>query len=362
MAQNEKDKNAAESQIREQRKPIDYDTKEYPVETLVQKYEDDKDKNRNELFIPDYQRELAWDEKRQSKFIESVLLGLPIPYIFVADVYEPGYEPGNEGLNEARLEIVDGTQRIRTLANFLNGSLKLQGLEKLPLLNGFYFQDFPLSRQRRFKRTTLRMIQLTEKADEEVRRDMFERINTGSVELNDMEKRRGIRPGPFLELIKQLAGEQIFQELCPFSDALKKRREPEEYALRFFAYLNNYEKFERNVNTFIDSYLEEKNNDESLNEQGMKDEFMKMLEFVKKYYPNGFKKSGTAKRIYRVRFESIAVGTALALRQNADVVPTNVNWLDSDKFRDLTTSDGSNSRPRVIARIEYVRNQLLGEV
>jgi len=362
MAQNEKDKNAAESQIREQRKPIDYDTKEYPVETLVQKYEDDKDKNRNELFIPDYQRELAWDEKRQSKFIESVLLGLPIPYIFVADVYESGYEPGNEGSNEARLEIVDGTQRIRTLANFLNGSLKLQGLEKLPLLNGFYFQDFPLSRQRRFKRTTLRMIQLTEKADEEVRRDMFERINTGSVELNDMEKRRGIRPGPFLELIKQLAGEQIFQELCPFSDALKKRREPEEYALRFFAYLNNYEKFERNVNTFIDSYLEEKNNDESLNKQGMKDEFMKMLEFVKKYYPNGFKKSDTAKRIYRVRFESIAVGTALALRQNADVVPTNVNWLDSDKFRDLTTSDGSNSKPRVIARIEYVRNQLLGEV
>ena len=78
----------AETEIRDTQKPIDYDTREYPVELLVQKYTDGLEDDTNELFIPDYQRELAWDDARQSKFIESVLLGLPIPYVFVADILD----------------------------------------------------------------------------------------------------------------------------------------------------------------------------------------------------------------------------------------------------------------------------------
>jgi hypothetical protein len=232
----------AEAEIRDKQKPIDYDTKEYPVEILVQKYNDGLKDDTNELFIPDYQREMAWDDARQSKFIESVLLGLPIPYIFVADI------PDEE--NEARLEIIDGTQRIRTLARFLGNDLKLGDLDKLKKLNDFRFIDLPLPRQRRFKRTTLRMIQLTEKATEDIRRDMFERINTGSVVLNDMEKRRGIQRGPFLDFIDELSKNPKFLSLCPFSEPLIRRREPQEFVLRFFAYLNNYENFERQVNEF----------------------------------------------------------------------------------------------------------------
>jgi uncharacterized protein with ParB-like and HNH nuclease domain len=127
---------------------------------------------------------IAWDDARQSKFIESVLLGLPIPYIFVADI------PDEE--NEARLEIIDGTQRIRTLAKVLNNELKLEDLKKLKKLNDFRFSDLPLPRQRRFKRTTLRMIQLTEKATEDIRRDMFERINTGGVVLSEIENAQAV--------------------------------------------------------------------------------------------------------------------------------------------------------------------------
>ena len=70
---NEK-KEIAEAQIRDRRKPVDYNTLEYPIEILVQKYLDGIDKDENEIFIPDYQREITWDEDRQSKFIESVLL------------------------------------------------------------------------------------------------------------------------------------------------------------------------------------------------------------------------------------------------------------------------------------------------
>ena len=74
---------AAEAEIREKQKVVDYDTKEYPVEVLFTKYRDGLDEDTNELYIPDYQREMIWPDPLQSKFIESILLGLPIPYIFV---------------------------------------------------------------------------------------------------------------------------------------------------------------------------------------------------------------------------------------------------------------------------------------
>jgi hypothetical protein len=63
---------AAEVEIREKQKVVDYDTKEYPVEVLAQKYREGLDEDINEIYIPDYQREMIWDDIRQSKFVESI--------------------------------------------------------------------------------------------------------------------------------------------------------------------------------------------------------------------------------------------------------------------------------------------------
>lgn len=345
----------AEAEIREKQKPVDYDTKEYPIEILIQKYQDGLDDDTNELFIPDYQREMTWDEERQSKFIESVLLGLPVPYIFVADVRDEENDLG-------RLEIIDGTQRIRTLAIFLNDKLTLLGLKKLEKLNGFIFTDLPIARQRRFKRTTLRMIQLTENADEEIRRDIFERINTGSVELNEMEKRRGILRGTFLDIIEELSKTPKFRNLCSFSETAIRSREPQEFVLRFFAFLNNYKNFERNVNEFLSEYLKKLNNDSTFNPDKMRDEFILMLDFVEKYFPQGFRQGKQNTRTTtRIKFESLAVGVTLALREKSEIQPNPKSLLNSKEFKDYTKSDASSSRAKVIRRIEYVRNQLLGK-
>lgn len=165
------DRNAAEMEIRDNRQQINYDTKQYPVEILVHKYMEGIDDDTNKLFIPDYQREMTWDEARQSKFIESVIWGLPIPYLFVADI-------GDDENDESRLEIVDGAERIRTLTRFVNNELTLSGLKKLEHLNGFKFSDLLMPRQRHFNRTTLRVIQLSKTANEEFRRDLFERLQS----------------------------------------------------------------------------------------------------------------------------------------------------------------------------------------
>jgi hypothetical protein len=169
-------RDAAEAELREKQKIVDYDTKEYPVEVLVQKYREGLNDNTNELYIPDYQRNLVWSDRYQSKFIESIFLGLPISAIFVAELRIELH-----GEDIFRLEIIDGTQRIQTLYKFLDNRLKLCGLERLINLNGFRFDDLPLARKRRFNRATVRVIVLSERADEEVRRDIFERVNTANI-------------------------------------------------------------------------------------------------------------------------------------------------------------------------------------
>ena len=88
-------------------------------------------------------------------------------------------------------------------------------------------------------------------------------------------------------------------------------------------------------------------------------EFNNVLQFVEKNFPYGFAKTKTSKITPRVRFEAISVGVALALRERPNLTVPNVDWLKSDKFKDLTTSDASNNQGKLKERVEYVRDQLL---
>ena len=130
----EEEKEQSEIQIVSLQRIVDYEIREYTIELLIEKFKED------EIYIPKYQRKFVWDEKRQSKFIESLILGLPVPYMFLADT------------KDGRSEIVDGSQRIRTLDYFLKNRLTLIKLEQLTTLEGFRFEDLPLSRQRRLKK------------------------------------------------------------------------------------------------------------------------------------------------------------------------------------------------------------------
>jgi hypothetical protein len=344
-------KSAAELEIESKQKITDHDIREYPVEVIVNKYNQGREKDEGEIFVPDYQRELVWPEKKQARFIESILLNLPIPYLFVADNAEAG----------GRLEIVDGSQRIRTLVRYVEGQLKLKDLELLPALNGFYFSDLPPERQRRFLRKTLRMIELTRMMDEEARRQLFDRLNSGGVQLENMEQRFGSRSGPFLEFIKEQSSKSKFRELCPVSKTRSIRKEYEELVLRFFAYTSNYKNFEKSVDDFLNEYLDTQNNN-PFDAHAMGAEFDKVLSFVEAKLPFAFRKSQSNQTVPRIRFEAISVGVALALRENPALDPDEksiIQWIESDEFKNHTRSDASNSRPKVVNRIHFVRDKLL---
>jgi len=350
----------AEEQIRLHSRVVDYAIREYPIEVLVEKYTTGIVDDTNDIFVPDYQRDFVWNPKQRSRFIESVLIGLPIPYLFVADVSSEDEE------KDGRLEIVDGTQRIRTLAEFLQNELVLSELDKLALLNGMRFSDLLPSRQRRFKRSTIRLIELTEHADEETRRDMFDRINSGGERLNPMETRRGVRSGKFIEFIEAMAANPKFRTLAPLSPASIKRRDYDELAVRFFAYADRYEKFDRRVIDFVNDYIDGQpvNFDPTTDGQPLKEKWETMLAFVETSFEHGFKKGPNNKKTPRVRFEAIAVGTALALQVKPGLKSNKAKttaWAYGADFNNLVASDGANSKPRVKARIEFVRDKLLAQ-
>lgn len=339
------EQNIAEQQIVEEKEPVSYDTREYPVEVLIKKFEE------NEFFIPNYQRSFVWekDKEKMSKFIESVILDLPIPYLFFADDGETG-----------KLEIIDGSQRIRTLRSFFLNQFPLEGLEVLDSLNGFYYNDLIESRQRRFLRKTLRSIELTERASADIRRDLFARINTKPYDLLPMEVRKGTFDGDFYNFIDACSKDPLFVILCPISTEREKRGEGQELILRYFAYCEKYQDFVHRVDDFLDEYMKDKH-ENGFNANELKAQYDSMLAFVNTYFPNGFKKTATSKSTPRVRFEALAVGVTLALRDNPNLQPTNVtDWLQSDEFKEHTTSDASNSKTKVIGRIEFVKNRLLG--
>ena len=109
----------------------------------------------------------------------------------------------------------------------------------------------------------------------------------------------------------------------------------------------------------MDTYLKEKN-EQGFDEQRLESNFQRMLQYVQANFPFGFAKSKKARSTPRVRFEAISVGTHLALIHDPNLPPLNKPFEETPEFKVQTTSHASNSGPRLKARVEYIRDYLLG--
>lgn len=338
-------------QITEKKQDIKYSTRDYAVEYLIQKFNDD------EFYIPEeYQRNFVWLEDSKCFFIESLLMGLPIPYMFFADT------------DDGRVEIVDGAQRTQTLVQFVNNELELKDLKVLTKSNGFKFKDLERAVQRRFLNTNVRVVYLDEGTTINTRQEIFKRINTGGIQLKSSEARRGSFNGPFKEFLEECVKDELFNKLAPRTKLTEERFEGFELATRFFAYLNNYgnqyDEYSGKVRDYLDDYLQKEN--ELFEENQVKyeseyfGEFKNMLLFAEKTLgERGFRKTIKSKSTPRARFEALSVGIALALRENPKLEVENIDWIESEEFKYHTRSDSANNKSRLVGRIEFVRNKLL---
>jgi Protein of unknown function DUF262 len=339
----------AESQILDHSKRIDFYLTEFSLELLANKM------NAGEFEVPAYQREFTWEPERKSRFIESLLMGLPIPFLFFWESPQTG-----------KLEIVDGSQRLRTIKEFFLGDLALGELEVLSHVTGFRFRDLPESRQRKLKNRSIRGVVLNEHADAAARFDFFERVNTGSKIANKAEVRRGALSGDFMDLVISLTQDQLFMNLAPVSADQLKKREREELVTRFFAYSDGLDDYQDQVSSFLFTYCKKMNKwfiDNPQDIESYRHRFIHTMEFVFRNFPLGFRR--TAKGIVspRSRFEAISIGSYLALQERPELANIEISvekWLDSKKFKEVTGADGANAKGRLNGRINFVRDCLLG--
>jgi hypothetical protein len=340
---------AAEAQIIELSKRIEFYLTEYSVELLANKM------HKGEFVVPKYQREYTWEHERKSRFVESLVIGLPIPFLFFWE------------MPDGRLEIVDGSQRLRTIEEFVLGDLRVTELDGLTLFSGFKYAELPESRRRKINNRSIRGIVLNEHADEQARFDLFDRINTGSKIANKAEVRRGALAGPFMKLLTELAELPLFVRLAPVSAKGAKERDREELVTRFFAYSDGLEGYRDRPSEFLFNYVK-KMNQRVDQDRGLVDayqqRFISTMAFVSKVFPNGFRKTPKGTVTPRARFEAIAIGSKLALDARPTLADEDLSdvsiWLDSEAFSSVTGSDGANAIARLNGRIDFVRNNLLG--
>lgn len=339
-------------QISEKKQDIKYDTRDYVINYLVKQFTE------GEFYVPlDYQRKFIWSDKDKCNFIESILMGLPIPFMFFADT------------DDGRIEIVDGAQRTQTLIQFAQNDLILNDLKILTKSNGFCFKDLDQAVQRRFLNTSIRVVFLEEGTTERTRQEIFKRINTGGVNATPTEARRGSYEGKFKEFIEECVKNALFTRLAPRTDLTEKRYEGFELVSRFFAYSDNFdngfEGYTGDVAGYIDNYIDEKNSDwekelYDTEVAAYKKRFEDMLQFAHKLLGDqGFRKTPKSKSTPRARFEAIAVGISMALKNNKNLIPDKKEWIDSEEFTKWTKSDAANNKTKLIGRITFVRDSLL---
>ena len=156
---------------------------------------------------PYYQRRERWDNRRKSRLIESFLINIPVPPIFL---YEKEF---------ARYEVMDGQQRVSALLEYFGNQLQLRGLEMLTSLNGKRFSELPREIRAGLERRSLPSIILlkesapSQESIAQLRRHVFERLNTGGVRLNAQEVRNCVQTGSFNNLLLKLSRNNLFTSM-----------------------------------------------------------------------------------------------------------------------------------------------------
>lgn len=334
------------SQITEDRLKVDYDTYNITVEELCRRFGDRID------VAPEYQRHFVWDGERQSRLIESLLLGIPLPDLFMAS------SPTKRGW-----EVVDGVQRLTTIVGFCDPGNKhidrqtasklapeLSGLKTLTYLNGKSFSDLDQTTQDFLIDRAVKVIVLNDKSDENVRYELFERLNTGGITLSDQEIRNAVYRGPFTELVAKLAENQDFNSVnigASFTESDKQER-----VLRFFAYFDWHAKFEHSVVDFLRDFTSAASDavekDPKLLDQ-LEELFTETMRQLAQHFPNGItrKTSITPVNLY----EAISVAAAFAWSAGTTIVRGGEEVTKDEELK-MATTGATNSRKQLRNRIE----------
>ncbi len=234
---------------------------------------------------PEYQRQFVWDKVKSSRLVESALLDIPLPVVYLSEE------------KDGKENVIDGQQRLTSFFSFINGKLpdgsdfKLTGLNVFGELNGKKYSELSDELQDKISYYKLRTIKFKKESDNDLQFEIFARLNTGSVPLNDQELRNCVFRGKFNKVLKELAEDPDFQYLLGLT-VPDKRMKDREFVLRFASFhFNTYLNYKAPIKNFLNHTMEKYQDISNAEELNLRAAFKNTVQIIKSLLDkNAFKR------------------------------------------------------------------------
>ncbi|MEY2911460.1 MAG: hypothetical protein RLZZ184_769 [Cyanobacteriota bacterium] len=317
---------------------VEYYGADFPVDTLVKRMAE------KEFIIPGFQRKYVWKEEEASRFIETLLLGLPSPSLFLAkDKFSKKYL------------VIDGQQRLKTLQYFFQGFFEDGTVFKLKNvvqhLEGLTYSTLPPSERRELDNAIIHCIIISESYDPQGIFYLFERLNTTGTPLNPQEIRNAIYHGYFSELLQDLSRNETWRELYGKDDI---RANEQEHILRFLALHFDLENYSGNMKNFLNQFMLKNKDLDIISENEIKNIFIKTIDFLKNCIGS---KVFYEKKKFQILFDSVMLLTAQELEKGLECSKFKKFYelLINDKHFWSFSQPSTTNRKNLMTRLEYVK-------
>lgn len=371
--------NTLENEVTAERKRISTDRLDISFGELINLY-----KNKELIIRPEYQRLFRWSSKQKTALIESILLSIPIPPIFVAE--------DKNGI----WELIDGLQRISTFISFFgeltsdlseikyNVDIEEDDDEEIGLdddeirqeiignkwilesggiiksLEGFNVDTLPQNLKINLKRAVCRVEILRGESSTSMKYELFKRLNSGGSKLTPQEIRNAIYRGidtRLNELLLKLSQNKIFVKLTNLS--YKKRQElyDQELVLRFISFLNNAEKVNENTENYLNQFMEESVGNDQFNYQYYETTFNNVLDLLAELNDENIFRN-ERNLFVPAEFEGITIGIAQnydIYSENKELLRKKIAELKQDSGFKKASGSASNSKSRIKSRLKRVQ-------
>ena len=328
---------------------------DYPTDGLVKRLD------RGDIYVPDFQRGYVWKLKEASRFIESLLLGLPVPGIFLSKETET-----------QKLLVIDGQQRLRTIQYFYNGTFKptnkkfaLDGISEQ--FNDKTYNSLSDEERRRLDDSIIPATVIKQdlpSEDQDSIYQIFERLNTGGVKLQAQEIRACIYHGEFNDLLKELNNHPEWRKICGSED-VDSRMKDQEYILRFLALYCCTGTYSKPMKGFLNSFMGKNQHLKVYSSHDMSSIFISTIELIS---------SSIGNRAFRLKsdkinaaiLDAVMVGLASRLKNSSitnksDVLSSYNELLRNPKFLEASvntarTTETANVKSRLDEAISAFAN------
>lgn len=317
---------------------------------------------KEELIInPEFQRLYRWTDYQKTRFIESIIIGIPIPPIFVAED------------QNGRWEVVDGLQRLSTIFSFFgilknhdNNNWALEDGELISSIEGYTHSTLPLKIQLNLKRAACRVEIIKWDSEYDLRFELFNRLNTGGSPLTNQEIRNSLYrsiSSKFNDFLKELAAYTPFITAVNITDQRVQQLYLEELVLRFLSLYGMKHKINKGIAIYMTDFMKESVQDPNFNYSQYRMIFKKTFDILATLGEGIFVSKN--KEFSTAIYDTTTIGIAKNLHLYGTVTPSvlkrKIEEIKSDEiYQKMVRSGGNNSIQRVEKRLQYA-NEIFGK-